>query len=73
MKKGIPSTMNDDWQLNVHKMLEYAARINSKTEVISDRRVQGGKLHKLNYKLIYERVCAITDFSPPLRARVPMV
>jgi len=61
MKKGIPSTMNDDWQLNVHKMLEYAARINSKTEVISDRRVQGGKLHKLNYKLIYERVCAISN------------
>ncbi|MEM1627476.1 MAG: AMP-binding protein, partial [Sulfolobaceae archaeon] len=61
MKKGIPSTMNDEWQLNLHKMLEYAAKINSTTEVISDRRMQGGKVHKLNYKLIYERVCAITN------------
>jgi len=61
MKKGIPSTMNDEWQLNLHKTIEYAARINPTTEVISDRRAQGGKVHKLNYKLIYERVCAISN------------
>jgi len=51
--------MNDEWQLNVHKILEHSAIINSKTEIISDRRLQGGVIHRLTYKDIYKRVQAI--------------
>jgi fatty-acyl-CoA synthase len=59
--KGRPSTMNDDYQLNVHRILEYAAKFHGSTEVISDRRLQGGSLHKLSYKEVYERVNRIAN------------
>ncbi|MEM4975652.1 MAG: AMP-binding protein, partial [Sulfolobaceae archaeon] len=56
MIKGIPSTMNDEWQLNIHKILEHSAIFNSITEIISDRRLQGGNLHRLTYGEVYKRV-----------------
>lgn len=61
MIRGLASTMNDEWQLNVHKILEHASKIHGNNEVISDRRLQGGNLHKLTYKQIYERVQAIAN------------
>ncbi|TRM76200.1 AMP-dependent synthetase, partial [Sulfolobus sp. A20-N-F8] len=54
--KGMPSTMNDSYQLNVHKLLEYASKVHGDTEIISDRRLQGGLIHKLTYRKVYERV-----------------
>lgn len=61
MIKGLPSTMNDEWQLNLWKVIQYAAKVHSLTEVISYRTLQGGQVHRLNYKLAYERVCAMAN------------
>ncbi len=59
--KGRPSTMNDSYQLNVHKLLEHAARVHGDTEVISDRRLQGGLRHRFTYRQVYERVNRIAN------------
>ena len=59
--KGFSSTMNDDWQLNLHKVIKYAAKVHGDTEIVSYRTLQGGKVYKLNYKTAYERVSAIAN------------
>jgi len=59
--RGIPSTMNDEWQLNLWKVIQYAARVHGSTEVVSYRTLQGGKVHRLNYRLVYERICAMAN------------
>ncbi|TRM96080.1 AMP-dependent synthetase, partial [Sulfolobus sp. B1] len=61
MIKGLKSTTNDDWQLNVHKLLEYAAKVHRETEIISDRRLVGGEFHVLNYGKIYKRVSTMAN------------
>ncbi len=61
MIKGIPSTMNDEWQFNLWKVIWHAAKIHGNREIISYRHLQGGKRHVLTYKMIYGRVCAIAN------------
>lgn len=59
MIKGIPSTMNDDWQLNLWKVIKHAGKVHWNREVVSYRYLLGGGVHRLNYKIMYERVCAM--------------
>ncbi len=59
--KGLPSTMNDEYQLNLHKVLQHAARVHDEVEVISYRTLQNGKVHTFNYLQIYERACAMAN------------
>ncbi|AHC51412.1 fatty-acid-CoA ligase [Sulfolobus acidocaldarius SUSAZ] len=61
MIKGIPSTVNDEWQLNLHKIIEYASKVHGEREIISDRRFQGGLLHNLNYRKIFHRISSFTN------------
>ena len=61
MIKGFPSTMNDEWQLNLWKVIQYAARVHGSTEVVSYRTLQGGQVHRLNYRSVYERVSAMAN------------
>ncbi|AAY80463.1 long-chain-fatty-acid--CoA ligase [Sulfolobus acidocaldarius] len=61
MIKGIPSTVNDEWQLNLHKVIEYASKVHGEREIISDRRFQGGVLHNLNYRKIFHRISSFTN------------
>lgn len=61
MIRGFPSTMNDEWQLNLWKVIQYAARVHGSTEVVSYRTLQGGQVHRLNYRSVYERVCAMAN------------
>ncbi|WP_269140560.1 AMP-binding protein [Archaeoglobus neptunius] len=58
MLKGIPSTMNDDYQLNTTRIIQYAARIHPKRE-ISSRTIKG--MLRYNYAKAYERICAIAN------------
>jgi fatty-acyl-CoA synthase len=53
--------MNDEWQLNLWKVIQYAARVHGSTEVVSYRTLQGGQVHRLNYRSIYERVSAMAN------------
>lgn len=48
MLKGLPSTMNDEYQLNLHKILQHAAKVHDEVEVVSYRTLQNGKVHTLN-------------------------
>ncbi|MEM0010535.1 MAG: long-chain-fatty-acid--CoA ligase [Archaeoglobaceae archaeon] len=59
--KGLPSTMNDEYQLNLHKILQHAAKVHDEVEVVSYRTLQNGKVHTFNYMQIYERVCAMAN------------
>lgn len=59
--RGLPSTMNDEYQLNLHKILHHAAKVHDEVEVISYRTLQNGKVHTFNYLQIYERVCAMAN------------
>ncbi|MEM2087005.1 MAG: long-chain-fatty-acid--CoA ligase [Archaeoglobaceae archaeon] len=59
--KGFPSTMNDEYQLNLHKILQHAARVHDEVEVVSYRTLQNGNVHTFNYLQIYERVCAMAN------------
>lgn len=59
--KGLPSTMNDEYQLNLHKILQHAAKVHDEVEVVSYRTLQNGGVHTLNYLQIYERVCAMAN------------
>ncbi|MCX8204182.1 MAG: long-chain-fatty-acid--CoA ligase [Candidatus Nezhaarchaeota archaeon] len=61
MIRGIPSTMNDDWQLNLWKVIKHAGKVHRNREVISYRHLLGGSIHRLNYGMMYERVCAIAN------------
>nr|WP_230952010.1 AMP-binding protein [Sulfolobus acidocaldarius] len=61
MIDGAKSTTNDDWQLSVHKVLEYAGKVHPTTEIISDRRLQGGELHILNYGKVLDRVRSMAN------------
>ncbi|MCX8172105.1 MAG: long-chain-fatty-acid--CoA ligase, partial [Archaeoglobaceae archaeon] len=58
---GLPSTINDEYQLNLHKILQHAAKVHDEVEVISYRTLQNGSVHKLNYLQVYERVCAMAN------------
>jgi len=51
---GLPSTMMDDFQLNVINLLQHAAENYGEREIKS--RKLDGKLEVFNYKTIYERV-----------------
>lgn len=53
--------MNDEWQLNLWKVIQYAARVHGSTEVVSYRTLQGGQVHRLNYRSVYERVSAMAN------------
>ncbi len=59
--KGLPSTMNDEYQLNLHKILQHAAKVHDEVEVVSYRTLQNGRVHTFNYLQIYERVCAMAN------------
>ncbi|MGC8572581.1 MAG: long-chain-fatty-acid--CoA ligase [Caldisphaera sp.] len=61
MIEGFPSTMNDSYQLNLWRVIDYAAKIHYDTEVISYRNLQGGKIHRMTYKEVYERVRRISS------------
>jgi len=56
MIRGFPSTMNDDYQLNLWRVIEYASKVHYDTEVVSYRNLQGGKVHRMNYSQVYDRV-----------------
>ncbi len=58
---GTPSTMNDEYQLNLHKILQHAAKVHDEVEVISYRTLQGGGVYAMNYSMIYERVCKMAN------------
>ncbi|MDA8142905.1 MAG: AMP-binding protein, partial [Thermoplasmatales archaeon] len=60
MIKGFPSTMNDDWQLNVNKLIDYAGKTHGDSQVVSSRILQGGKTHRLNYRTVSSRVSAVS-------------
>ncbi len=55
---GKPSTINDDYQLNVIKILKHAAKVYPKREIAS-RSIFG--IHRYSYSQAYERVCAIAN------------
>jgi len=59
--KGLPSTMNDEYQLNLHKILQHAAKVHDEVEVVSYRTLQNGGVHTFNYRQIYDRVCAMAN------------
>ena len=61
MIEGFPSTINDSYQLNLWRVIDYAAKIHYDTEVISYRNLQGGKIHRMTYKEVYERVRRISS------------
>lgn len=61
MIKGFPSTMNDEWQLNLWKIIAYAGKVHRTQEVVSYRTLQGGSVHRLDYGKVYERVCAMAN------------
>ncbi|AFZ69921.1 acyl-CoA synthetase (AMP-forming)/AMP-acid ligase II [Caldisphaera lagunensis DSM 15908] len=61
MIKGFPSTMNDDYQLNLWKIMDYAAKVHYDTEIVSYRNLQGGKIHNLSYKEVYDRIKRISN------------
>jgi fatty-acyl-CoA synthase len=48
--------MNDDYQLNLWRVIEYASKVHYDTEVVSYRNLQGGKVHRMNYSQVYDRV-----------------
>jgi len=51
--KGLPSTMGDDYQLNINDLLRYAARTFPETEVVS--REIDGTIFRYNFEQAYER------------------
>ena len=59
--KGFPSTMNDEYQMNLIKVLRYAAATHGDTDVVSYRTLQDGEVHRLNYAEMYRRVCAMAN------------
>ncbi len=61
MIRGVLSTMNDDWQLNMWKVIKYAASVHGTREVTSYRHLQNGEVHKLTYATIYQRCCAVAN------------
>ncbi len=52
--------MNDDWQLNVNKLIDYAGKTHGDSQVVSSRILQGGKTHRLNYRTVSSRVSAVS-------------
>ena len=58
MIRGIPSTMNDDYQLNMTRIIQHAAKIYPKREIAS--RTMAG-MFRYNYAKAYERICAIAN------------
>ncbi|MHA1607018.1 MAG: hypothetical protein ACTSWP_05700, partial [Candidatus Freyarchaeota archaeon] len=59
--KGFPSTMMDDYQLNVIKILERGAKLYARKEVVS-RRVSDGGIFRYTYKDAWERVQKAANF-----------
>ena len=58
MIRGIPSTMNDEYQLNTTRIIEHAAKIYPNREIAS--RTIAGML-RYSYAKAYERVCAMAN------------
>jgi fatty-acyl-CoA synthase len=56
--KGRPSTMNDDYQLNITRIIQYAATVHPKREIAS--RTPTG-MFRYNYAKAYERICAMAN------------
>nr|MDO8061567.1 long-chain fatty acid--CoA ligase [Candidatus Freyrarchaeum guaymaensis] len=59
--KGFPSTMMDDYQLNLIKILERAVTYFGRKEVVS-RRVSDGGIFRYTYKDAWERVQKAANF-----------
>jgi len=59
--KGFPSTMMDDYQLNVIKILERGAKLYARKEVVS-RRVSDGGIFRYTYKDAWVRVQKAANF-----------
>ncbi len=55
---GRASTMSDDYQLNLPKIIQHAAKINPKREIAS--RTPTG-MFRYNYAKAYERICAMAN------------
>ncbi len=58
MIEGITSTMNDDYQMNLTKIIQHAAKIHPKREIAS--RTFAG-MFRYNYAKAYERICAMAN------------
>jgi fatty-acyl-CoA synthase len=56
---GIPSTMMDDYQLNLHSIISYAAKIHKKQKIIS--RKANETLFEYTYEECYERILKIAN------------
>ncbi|MEB2793441.1 MAG: long-chain-fatty-acid--CoA ligase [Caldisphaeraceae archaeon] len=61
MISGFPSTINDDYQLDLWKIIDYGSKIHHDTEIVSYRTLQGGKVHRFNYKTIYNRIKSMSN------------
>jgi Acyl-CoA synthetases (AMP-forming)/AMP-acid ligases II len=56
---GIPSTMMDDYQLNLHNIISYAAKIHKNQKIIS--RKSDDMIFEYTYKECYERILKIAN------------
>ncbi len=61
MISGFSSTINDDYQLDLWKIIDYGSKIYYDTEVVSYRTLQGGKVHRFNYEAIYDRIKSMSN------------
>lgn len=57
---GIPSTMNDDFQLNLRILLERGCRIQPDTEVVTLIE-NGNATHRMTYKQVQERATRLAS------------
>jgi len=57
--KGIPSTMMDNYQLNLHNIISYAAKIHGRQKIIS--RKVNDIIFEYTYKECYERILKIAN------------
>lgn len=56
---GFPSTMGDNYQLNVIEIIKYAAKTFPKREVAS--RNLDGSMFRYNYEAAYKRICKLAN------------
>lgn len=57
--RGFPSTMMDDYQLNVTNILKHAAKWYGRREIASRR--HDGSVFRYNYSKAFERVCRLAN------------
>lgn len=65
---GLRSTMNDEWQLDLHKILQYTAKIHGDTEIVSNRLLQGSEVFRYNYSRAFHEIIFHVDTRDPLAA-----